>query len=202
MLLGRVARFHEYLYQTIISAVKKAKETKSKYKGKQQALIKVWLIYSCNLATLLLGCFHYHTLFFANFYHLNLDLCHVPYLIFSNSSGAYSYNTQKTASRAIIKAKHYKNALLSFDGIKKRLYLKTTKQEIRSCNLDGSGLTTMAISYVELYTVDGQNNLIYFFHSNLDKVHIYHITSAQTSVVEALSKVNGVKDVEMDTING
>ena len=128
----------------------------------------------------------------------------MPYLIFSNSSGAYSYNTQKTGSRAIIKAKHYKNALLSFDGIKKRLYLKTTlrDQEITRCNLDGSGLTTMAISYVESYTVDGQNNLIYFFHSNLDKVHIYHITGAQTSIVEALSKVNGVKDLEMDTING
>ena len=38
--------------QTLISAVKKTKETKSQYKEKQRALIKVWLIYSCNLATL------------------------------------------------------------------------------------------------------------------------------------------------------
>ena len=49
---SRVARFHEYLSQTIIRAAKKKRETKTKYKEKQKALIKVWLIYSCNLATL------------------------------------------------------------------------------------------------------------------------------------------------------
>ena len=37
---------------TIISAVKKTNKTKGKYKEKQRALLKVWLIYSCNLATM------------------------------------------------------------------------------------------------------------------------------------------------------
>ena len=34
--MSRVARFHEQFSQTTISAVKKTKETKSKYKGKQK----------------------------------------------------------------------------------------------------------------------------------------------------------------------
>ena len=49
---SRVARFHELISQTIIRAAKKTKETKTEYQQKQKALIKVWLIYSCNLATL------------------------------------------------------------------------------------------------------------------------------------------------------
>ena len=127
----------------------------------------------------------------------------MPYLIFLNSSGMYknSYNTRKSASEAI-KVNDYRHALLSFDDINKRLYLKTTAQEITSCNLDGSDLTTMTIKNVKMFTVDGQNNLIYFFHSNLDKVFTYHITRGEKSEVKALWKVNGVKDLEMDTING
>ena len=48
-----VASILEQLSQTIISAAKKAKKTKGKYKEKQPVLLKILLIHLCDLTTLL-----------------------------------------------------------------------------------------------------------------------------------------------------
>ena len=92
------------------------------------------------------------------------------------------------------------NALLSFDGTNKRLYLYTDR--IASYNLDGSDLTTIAISHLKFFTVDGRNNLIYYYHIHEERIWVYNITSAQQNVVDALRPVSSVKDMEMDTANG
>ena len=94
------------------------------------------------------------------------------------------------------------NALFSFDGFNKRLYLHTTNNEITSYNLDGSDATTIVVENVEFFTVDGRNNLIYYHHSLQERIWVYNITSGQQSSVDALADIAGVKDLEMDLTNG
>ena len=93
------------------------------------------------------------------------------------------------------------NALLSFDGTNKRLYLYTDR--IESYKLDGSDLTTIGISrHLKFFTVDGRNNLIYYYHIVEERIWVYNITSAQQNYVVPLRRVSSVKDMEMDTTNG
>ena len=94
------------------------------------------------------------------------------------------------------------NALLSFDGVNKRLYLYTMSQGITSFNLDGSDSITMDLENVDVFTVDGQNNLIYFLHSLQERIYVYNITSGQDSQVAAISDIASVKDLEMEITNG
>ncbi len=93
-----------------------------------------------------------------------------------------------------------KNALLSFDDINKRLYLYTNG--IASYKLDGSDSTTIGISHLNFFTVDGRSNLIYYYHIHQEQIWVYNITSAQQNVVDVLRPVSSVKDMEMDTRNG
>ena len=94
------------------------------------------------------------------------------------------------------------NALLAFDGVNKRLYHYTDAEGIISYSLDGSDSTTIQIDNVESFTVDGQNNLIYYIHQRQDRIYVYNITSSQDSEVVALSDVTSVKDLEMEATNG
>ena len=94
------------------------------------------------------------------------------------------------------------NALLSFDGINKRLYFYTANDEITSYTLNGSDLSTMVIANVEFFTVDGRNNLIYYHQPLQERIYVYNITSGQSAQVGALSRVTGVKDMEMEVENG
>ncbi len=94
------------------------------------------------------------------------------------------------------------DALLSFDGVNKRLYLYTADEGIISYNLDGSGRTGIMIDNVELFTVDGGNNLIYYLHRLRERIYVYNITSGQDTSVTALSHVSGVKDLEVNMTNG
>jgi hypothetical protein len=50
---ARVARTREYISETDISAVNETMRTKGKYKENQRVFLKVWLIYSRILATML-----------------------------------------------------------------------------------------------------------------------------------------------------
>ena len=97
------------------------------------------------------------------------------------------------------------NALMSFDGINKRLYFHSANDEITSYNLNGSDLIfeiTIVIQNVEFFSVDGRNNLIYYHDSLQDRIFVYNITSGQSASVGALSGVTGMKDMEMDIPNG
>lgn len=94
------------------------------------------------------------------------------------------------------------NALFSFDGINKRLYLHTMNNQIISYNLDGSNSTTIVVENIEFFTVDGRNNLIYYHHSLPERIWVYNITSSQHSAVDALADVVSAKDLEMDMTNG
>ncbi len=123
----------------------------------------------------------------------------MPYLFFSTSLGTLSYNTEKSTSSPTM-VDNRKNALLSFDDINKRLYLYTNG--IASYKLDGSDSTTIGISHMKFFTVDGRNNLIYYYHLHQEQIWVYNITSAQQNVVDALRSVSSVKDMEMDTRNG
>ena len=131
---------------------------------------------------------------------LFLDNCQVPYLFFSTSSGTFSYNTEESTSSPTI-FNNSVNALFSFDGINKRLYLHTAIDEITSYNLNGSYLTTINIQNVEFFSVDGRNNLIYYHQPLQERIFVYNITSGQSASVGALSGVTGVKDMEMDMTN-
>ena len=128
------------------------------------------------------------------------DGCQVPYLFFSTSlGGTFSFNTEEsTSSPSMVDTRT--NALLSFDGINKRLYLYTDR--IESYKLDGSDLTTIGISHLKFFTVDGRNNLIYYYHIVDERIWVYNITSAQQNYVVPLRRVSSVKDMEIDTRNG
>ncbi len=115
--------------------------------------------------------------------------------------GTLSYNTQEsTGSPTMIDNRV--DALLSFDGINKRLYFYTADEGITSTDLDGSNSTTISIDKVKFFTVDGRNNLIYYYHSLQDRIYFYNITSGEDSSVEALADVASVKDLDMDSTNG
>ncbi len=94
------------------------------------------------------------------------------------------------------------NTLLSFDSVNSRLYLYNDDEGIISYKLDGSDRIRVTIDNVELFTVDGRNNLIYYLHKLHQRIYVLNITSGQETEVVALSDVASVKDVEMDITNG
>lgn len=91
---------------------------------------------------------------------------------------------------------------MSFDGINKRLYFYVGDTGIKSFNLDGSNPTTIVLSAVTFFAVDGRNNLIYFYHEPRDRLIIYDITNNQQEDVAALSDVNSAKDIGVHETNG
>ena len=125
----------------------------------------------------------------------------MPYIFLSTASGTQSYNTQESTEN-LTKIDDFENALLSYDAINKRLYRYTENEGIRSSYLDGSDPTVISIDNLEFFTVDGQNNLIYYEHKLQDRIWIYNITSGENSAVAALSDVNSVKDLDFDSTNG
>ncbi|CAB4000304.1 low-density lipo receptor-related 2 [Paramuricea clavata] len=132
------------------------------------------------------------------------DNCQIPYLLFSTSSGTFFYNTEESTSSPFM-FNNRANALMSFDGMNKRLYFHTANDKITSYNLDGSDLIfeiTIVNHNVEFFSVDGRNNLIYYHDSLQDRIFVYNITSGQSASVGALSGVSGMKDMEMDIPNG
>ncbi len=119
-------------------------------------------------------------------------------MFFSTSSNIQSYNTANSSEGPTIFANH-SEALLSFDGINKRLYSYTEGERITSYDLDGSNSSTTDVDNVEFFTVDGQNNVIYYHHSSLENVQMYDIASGQSTPINTQSSV---KDLDMDTTNG
>lgn len=142
---------------------------------------------------------------FEGYFSLNqcffLDRCQLPVLFISNSSGIQYYNTKESTLHQWRVDGHV-DALLAFDGVNKRLYLYTSGQGITSYNLDGSDPTTMDIDNVEYFTVDGRNNVIYYYYSLQDRLMMYNITSGEDVLIKDLENVISVKDLDMDTTNG
>ena len=130
-----------------------------------------------------------------------LESCQVPYLFFSTSSGTLSSNTRESSSSPVT-VDSLVNALLSFDGTNKRLYLYTEDEKLTSYNLDGSDSTSVDIDNVEFFAVDGRNNLIYYHHRLNNRIRAYNITSRQDNDVAALLGVSDVKDLEIGMTNG
>ena len=93
------------------------------------------------------------------------------------------------------------NALLSYDGINKRLYLYVAGEGITSYYLDGSDSTTKSLSNVAVFAVDGKRNVIYYYHGLTSRIEMYNITDGEKSVVVGLSGISGVKDLEVDPTN-
>ena len=87
------------------------------------------------------------------------------------------------------------------DNINKRLYLYTDTEKMTSYDLDGSNSTDFNINNVDVFAVDGRNNLIYYFHKLSEKLFVYNITSGEDNEVSGASAVAGVKDLEVDTRN-
>ncbi|XP_028410753.1 uncharacterized protein LOC114533436 isoform X5 [Dendronephthya gigantea] len=129
------------------------------------------------------------------------DQCQVPYLFVSTSMGTLSYSTKEhTLSANSIDDRL--NALLSYDGINRRLYLYFNNTGFHSYNLDGSNATSIPISNVSFFTVDGKSNVIYYFHSLHKTIWMHNISSGQQTAVEALSDISDVRDLEIDIVSG
>lgn len=92
--------------------------------------------------------------------------------------------------------------MLSFDSINKRLYFYVEDVGIKSVYLDGSDSVTIDISDVKFFSIDGRNNLIYFYHVRRDEILIYDITNNQQDELDALSDVTSVKDIGVHKTNG
>ena len=129
-----------------------------------------------------------------------VELCQIPYLFFSTSSGTLFYNAQDSNPSPSMVNDDIDNAFLSFDGINKRLYLYTNKMV--SYKLDGSDQTEIDIDNVEFFAVDGRNNLIYYHHERKDEIYVYDIGSGENGPVAALSGITSAKDMEVDMRNG
>ena len=71
-----------------------------------------------------------------------------------------------------------------------------------SYDLDGSNSTDFDINNVEVFAVDGRNNLIYYYHEFSEKLFFYNITTGEDNEVAGASAVAGVRDLEIDTRNG
>ena len=91
---------------------------------------------------------------------------------------------------------------MSFDSINKRLYFYIKDIGIKSLYLNGSNSTTIDISNVEFFTIDGRNNLIYFHHVRREEILIYDITNNQQDEIDVLSDVTSVKDIGVHETNG
>ena len=96
---------------------------------------------------------------------------------------------------------HENTILLSFDDTNKRLYAYSGSA-FTSYDLDGSISATINIPNVEFFTVDGQNNVIYYHTTLQDKLQMYDIRMNQDSEIAALSSVTRIKDLDMDVKNG
>jgi hypothetical protein len=122
-------------------------------------------------------------------------------LFFSTSSGTSAYDTEEASSvRTIVDNRA--SASLSVDNINKRLYLYTAAEKMTSYDLDGSNSTDFDINNVEVFAVDGRNNLIYYYHEFSEKLFFYNITTGEDNEVAGASAVAGVRDLEIDTRNG
>ena len=130
-----------------------------------------------------------------------LDRCQIPHILFSTSSNIQSYNTEEPSDTPII-IDDLGGALLSFDSINKRLYFYIEDIGIKSLYLDGSNSTTIDISNVEFFTIDGRNNLIYFHHARREEILIYDITNNQQDEIDVLLGVTSVKDIGVHETNG
>ena len=122
-------------------------------------------------------------------------------MFFSTSSGTLYHNKLKSNNTPSMVNDNINNALLSFDGIKKRLYLHAG-DKMFSYKLDGSNRTEFDLDNVEFFAVDGRNQLIYYHHDLQDKIYAYDIESGTDGEVAQLSTVSGVKDMEVDMRNG
>lgn len=91
---------------------------------------------------------------------------------------------------------------MSFDRINKLLYLYIDGEGFTSYDLNGASSTLADVPNVEFFTVDGRSNVIYFHHSQEDKIWMYNITSGQYQRVADLSGVSSIKDLDMDNTNG
>ena len=94
------------------------------------------------------------------------------------------------------------SALLSFESVNKLLYVYTESEGITSYYLDGSSSMTIDINFVEFFTVDGRNNVIYYHNQLFDRIWIFNMTSGKYIAEDDLADVPSVKDLDMDLING
>ena len=129
------------------------------------------------------------------------DRCQIPYLFISTPSNIQSYNTKNSSEGSAIFVNRTNTILLSFDDTNKRLY-SYSESVITSYDLDGSILATINIPNVEFFTVDGQNNVIYYHTTLEDKLQMYDIAMNQDSEIAALSSVTRIKDLDIDMKNG
>ncbi|XP_028406465.1 uncharacterized protein LOC114528955 [Dendronephthya gigantea] len=130
------------------------------------------------------------------------DRCQIPYLYFSTSVGTRMYNIENTSNIPTIVDDRV-NALLSFDAINKRLYLYIQSEGLTSFYLDGSNSTTTLVTGVEFFTVDGRNNLVYYYYTITKKIKTINMTTGEEGDVDdALSSLTSIKDLEMDMTNG
>lgn len=130
------------------------------------------------------------------------DRCQIAYLFFSAPLGTLSYNTQVNGGSPTM-FNDVAHALLAFDAVNKQLYVYTESDGIRSYYLDGSQSSiSISIDNVEVFTVDGRSNVIYYSHKLQDRIRTYNITSGEDLPVNDLSSVRSVKDLDMDLTNG
>ena len=83
----------------------------------------------------------------------------------------------------------------------KLLYLYIEGEGFRSYDLNGASSALADVPNVEFFTVDGRSNVIYFHHTQEDKIWMYNITSGQYHRVADLSDVSSIKDLDMDDTN-
>ena len=131
---------------------------------------------------------------------LSLDVCNVPVVVYYDAS---NINYQVTINNSTTSASLGSGGAIdmSYDPISRRLFYYESNK-FYSIEQDGSDLKQIVNALnVERFTIDGRNNVIYYILEQNDKVHMINMTSLENEQVTALANIDGVKDVDMDSIN-
>ena len=127
-------------------------------------------------------------------------MCNIPvvfYYGFSGISYQVTINNVTTSERLV--GNEVKD--MNYDASSRRLFLYDDLKNFYSIEQDGSDLRRIEIENIDRFTVDGNNNIIYYIHKSTDTIYMLNMTDMENAEFADLADVAGAKDIDMDKIN-
>ena len=132
---------------------------------------------------------------------LILDVCNIPVFVYYGGSEIdYKVTISNVTTSGSLVGGEATD--VDYDPVSRRLFYHVS-ENFYSVELDGSDVRQIKeVNQVVRFTVDGRNNVIYFIFESTDTVYTLNMTNSQTNQVDDLVDVTGVKDIDMDIVNG
>ena len=127
-------------------------------------------------------------------------MCNIPVVFYY---GFYGTNYQVTINNVTTSERFVGNDVkdMNYDPSSRRLFLYHDSKNFYSIEQDGSDLRRIEIENVDRFTVDGNNNIIYYIHKSTDTIYMLNMTNMENAEIADLADVAGAKDIDMDNIN-